>query len=475
LGLYLPQLGGYTTGVDSAAGWSFELTFLLRNTSSVRNYCKLFDFGNGANPNGEHGADDSIMMGLRANGQFAFQIFNTRFTVESTLVLIPNTAANVWYTVVVVVQNVHVETYRANYISYVNGVYNATANAQTDFQGLYRENAYLGKSEWAADPTCDGQIDSLRIYDYALTANEVASLATKTVEVTPLPISSSTGTNVPLSSSSSAATVVSSSSAAAVVSSSSSVQRSSSSSSAATVVSSSSAAATVSSSSSAAAIASSSSSAAAAESSTGSVVVVGCSFNGNIPDGSRVISVIFQKPITQFPSNYGAQFQTAVLGMVGNPPSDRFGCLRTYDGAGRVAQAEPVDATQTKTEFVFLNNGNAGEPTATDLSNYFTGNYTQLAPRLTTALGTTFTTVGQPDVYTTDSSGSSGLSDGAIAGIVIGVVVGVFLLVLLACCLFRGRSSDKSYGSKHRDEDQHRDAHIQNHEVETDEVELQHV
>jgi hypothetical protein len=459
LGFVLPQIGGFSSGVGDAAGWSFEIVFLLRNVSL--SWCKFFDTGNGANPSGTPG-DDSIIFGLRNDRTFTFEVYNSRALPTSTIAtILPSARENVWYSVVVTMRPSTVATSRATYNVYLNGVLNSTIVEGTNLQGIYRENAFIGKSEWASDPTCDGQLDAFRIYDYALTSAEVATLATNTVE-TPLPIVSSTGAAASSSSSSSSATPSSSSSSA--------TPSSSSSSSATPASSSSSSSASVSSSSSSAP----NPTAVPSSSSTGTnIPQTGCAYNGDVPDGSVRASLILAKPLSSFSPSFGQAFQSVVLGLAGNAPANRFACLGTVGGP--VASADP-EAGQTKVDFAFLNNGAETDPKPMDYYNTFSNNFGQFNSRMANALDSSYVATGNPEYSIQESDGSSGLSDGAIAGIVIGSVVGgLLLLVLLVLLCRRGsKRSDSTYRTKHRDE-VNRDAHIHDHEVDTDGVEMQGV
>ncbi len=69
---------------------------------------------------------------------------------------------------------------------YVNGSPVASSSSITinpsDFDHL---SSYIGKSQWATDPLFDGRIDEFRVYNYALSAGDVAALAAEASDMTP--------------------------------------------------------------------------------------------------------------------------------------------------------------------------------------------------------------------------------------------------------------------------------------------------
>ena len=65
-------------------------------------------------------------------------------------------------------------------ILYVNGAPKVAAYITlnpSDVMASSQQNNYIGKSQSATDPLYNGQIDDFRIYDYALSATEIADLA----------------------------------------------------------------------------------------------------------------------------------------------------------------------------------------------------------------------------------------------------------------------------------------------------------
>ncbi|MBP8606361.1 MAG: alginate lyase family protein [Phycisphaerae bacterium] len=68
---------------------------------------------------------------------------------------------------------------------YVNGVLRATNAGVTINPSDFKPRVnYIGKSQWA-DPLFNGRVDEFRVYNYALSAGEVAALAAQAPETTP--------------------------------------------------------------------------------------------------------------------------------------------------------------------------------------------------------------------------------------------------------------------------------------------------
>jgi hypothetical protein len=425
LGTVLPSLGGLSSGSGATYGWSFEAVFRLRNVSSSYNFCKVFNTGNGANEGGLLG-DDNIALGLRENGLFAFEILNSRTTAQTIVPILTSAQANTWYSVVVTVQLVDAASFTASYSSYVNGALVNSTIRGSYLQGISRQNAFLGKSEWANDPLCDMQLDAIRIYDYVLTSSQVSTLASRTVDTT-VPIFSSTGSPAPTSTGPSVSSTVVPPPA----------------------------------------------------SSTGpsSVVDIGCKIppNRRIPEGSVKAAVMINKPLNQFPTNFGTVFLDALSTTVGLTNYNYVGCSGARDGSGVITNAEPA-VGQTKVEFYFFNDDGLAQQKYDALSKSFSTFQANLVQRLDPS----YAPQSLENVGTGNNSGgsSSGLSGGAIAGIVIGVIVGVILLIGLAYFFLRsGRGKSYDYNNKHQTAthsyDTHNDDHDVEHEHETNEEEVE--
>ncbi|MFN6050718.1 MAG: LamG domain-containing protein, partial [Planctomycetia bacterium] len=143
---------GYTIGV-----WA--------NTSSVANWSRYFDFGNGQ-------TNDNILLGRVYNtNDLTFTIYRGGSAMGVTA---PNVIQlNTWQHFSVTVTPSGVATI------YVNGVAVVTAsNPGFIPNNVTRVNNYIGKSNWAADALFQGQMRDLSIWKTALTPAQVAGSMT---------------------------------------------------------------------------------------------------------------------------------------------------------------------------------------------------------------------------------------------------------------------------------------------------------
>jgi hypothetical protein len=181
-GATIPSLGMTTDGgnlTNGTRGWTFETTF---KAFSKTTWAKMFCIGNGAGP-----AD--ILMGF--NGAFNNGNFEIDFTMDTAtglsgprtnsgagnIVVTPVINLGSWYHMVVVVQQVDAAGQYANWFAYVNGVQSgATGTTQFTVPDAARPGAYLGRSCYNPDALFNGTIDAFRIYNSALTADQVSSL-----------------------------------------------------------------------------------------------------------------------------------------------------------------------------------------------------------------------------------------------------------------------------------------------------------
>ena len=125
---------------------------------------RIFDFGNGSSRYFYLTPSNSV------NGRLRFAIKSSSGS-EQTIDAPTNLPPNTWCHVAVTIDN-------ARGVLYLNGVPVASNNmlSTRPWQVLARTN-YIGDSQFAADPTFNGQVDSLRIYGRALTAAEIFQLA----------------------------------------------------------------------------------------------------------------------------------------------------------------------------------------------------------------------------------------------------------------------------------------------------------
>ena len=210
IGLTLPLLGT-TSSSTTAPGWSFE--FVWKPLGEQNTWAKLADFGNGASSGYYPSSNDDWTFGFDGNDQTEFLLETYNAGPGSGQ---PQTSPNFthgwqelqtlvigqWYHMVVVQIPVGTQG-GANWMIYVNGALFNWAyplNNQQPLTTSYlqganmplpnpRSQAYLGKSNWN-DPYLACLIDSVRIYDYALSQAQVTALATLYSSTSPCPLHS---------------------------------------------------------------------------------------------------------------------------------------------------------------------------------------------------------------------------------------------------------------------------------------------
>ena len=174
VGVVLPRFGGESQGIGlytnpQQLGWSFE--FIVKMDRNQQ-WAKLIDWGNGP-------SSDNIILGYRENTQqLDFEVWHpqgsdsTRFTVVRSVVF------GFWYHIVVVLTPVDVAGGTATYQSYVDGRLQATGTGWLP-RSVKRSRAFVGRSNWqesTGDGMFSGSVDAIRVYDYALTGENVAAL-----------------------------------------------------------------------------------------------------------------------------------------------------------------------------------------------------------------------------------------------------------------------------------------------------------
>jgi len=183
----LPMMGGLSQpGAGYTAGWSVEVVF---KTSGIANWAKIYNLGTGP-------GETLILLGWDgdADGQnLLVENYNDAAIapnyVKGAVEVVKPTILNKWYHIVWNFIPVDQAASSANWQIYVNGQLQNWANGITPnttftpIQGanyplrVDRDEAYLGKSSWN-DPTMAVIYDAFRVYDYALTAQQVRAFAT---------------------------------------------------------------------------------------------------------------------------------------------------------------------------------------------------------------------------------------------------------------------------------------------------------
>ena len=177
IGQVLPIIGtqgsGSGTGASSTVGLTVEVMvkFPVLPTGTFR--AKIFDFGSGASA-------DSFDLTFDNNGaQFALEVQNAwpNGNTYALTDVLQTPRANTWYHLVWVLNNVSFTSYTATWTPYINGVQSTLMPSYWGFFPLpvYRQFSWLGGSDWA-DANTVAIFDTVRVYDYALTAQQVGGL-----------------------------------------------------------------------------------------------------------------------------------------------------------------------------------------------------------------------------------------------------------------------------------------------------------
>jgi hypothetical protein len=171
-GLHFDGVNDY---IEMPAGFNefnngFSAT-LWANPTAVKNWARFIDFGNGANNN------NIIFTREGTTNTLTFQAFSG--STGGSYVRAANAIdLNVWQFFAVTVDNF------GNIKIYKNGqlIQTGAATAPTSVQ---RTANYIGRSNWSADAYYQGDMDDIRMFDYALSANEVTALYTIDTSVQP--------------------------------------------------------------------------------------------------------------------------------------------------------------------------------------------------------------------------------------------------------------------------------------------------
>ena len=176
-GLVVGTFGGAGSGSGSQQGWTLEL--VVKPTGNYP-YSKLITIGNG-------GYLDVLFIGWDGAGQYLYveQTQNVNINlpglVGQTDVTI-NTAIplNQWVHITLVMQPTNMATYAGSWSIYVNGALIVTASDPTMITypvPTYRDQSYIGASDYSYDPNAQATYDAVRIYDQALCQQQVQKMA----------------------------------------------------------------------------------------------------------------------------------------------------------------------------------------------------------------------------------------------------------------------------------------------------------
>ena len=174
IGATLPasNIGGAGAGLlaQGTMGWTFEVMF---KATLIEQWSKVFDIGNPQLANGQCQYD--ISLGWDYLGPtWQFNVCDGNGNGWAIVDAIGAVNVNQWYHAVVVIQAL--PSGAANYLTYVNGqLYTTLINGYYP-ANLARTDAYLARSDWAADSYWSGEVDLFNIYNVALTQQQIAAL-----------------------------------------------------------------------------------------------------------------------------------------------------------------------------------------------------------------------------------------------------------------------------------------------------------
>ena len=184
VGVVLPLIGTPGSGSGATQGLTVELVVKFPSTSYITWRPKVFDWGQG-------GGTDTFDMTFNTNTNLALENQNNiaptlpqAYSLLNFLTTPAPIPANTWFHLTWVLSSPNLTAYTATWNAYVNGVASITPTAGLFPLPVVRDFAYLGGSDWA-DANLIAVFDVVRVYDYALSASQVAALANQYLVATP--------------------------------------------------------------------------------------------------------------------------------------------------------------------------------------------------------------------------------------------------------------------------------------------------
>lgn len=154
-----------TNGYIDVGDWELggPMTFAVwARWDALNNWSRIFDFGNGPESNNiyctTYNTTDYI--------EFGFFIGQSYYNARTSSII---TTGNWDFYVMSINNSVKIKLYK-------NGICCAEHNINNVPLNIIRANQYIGKSNWSSDGLFKGAMNDMRIYNRALTDNEVMSL-----------------------------------------------------------------------------------------------------------------------------------------------------------------------------------------------------------------------------------------------------------------------------------------------------------
>ncbi len=160
------QFDGINDYIDVPNGFEdFSVGYTISfwaNPSAAKTWARFIDFGNGA-------PSDNILVTRRSSSKDLQVDAYKGATRLGTLIVTDAIELDVWQHFVVAVDDA------GQAVLYKNGQSIQTGNLGI-LENITRGNNYIGRSNWAADAYYEGYLDDVRIYNYALTGEEIGDL-----------------------------------------------------------------------------------------------------------------------------------------------------------------------------------------------------------------------------------------------------------------------------------------------------------
>jgi O-glycosyl hydrolase/regulation of enolase protein 1 (concanavalin A-like superfamily) len=160
-GGYATLPSGFATALQSASNFTISGWVKL---SSLNNWARMFDFGTGTNVN-------MYLAPVNGSGYIQYAITTGGYTAEQRLTSTTALAANTWTFLAVTLAG-------TTGTLYVNGSAVATNTSMTlnpRSLGTTTQD-YLGDSQYSSDPTLQGSIDDMRMYNVGLSGAQITQL-----------------------------------------------------------------------------------------------------------------------------------------------------------------------------------------------------------------------------------------------------------------------------------------------------------
>jgi len=180
VGLVMPTLFGASSGSGAARGWTIELVAKLK--SKVNSYAKLINLANGGKS-----YFDSWAISWRENELVVENVNNVNYNLvprrDGTFKQLFNPKPEMfkWMHITVVMQPADpLSSYTATWTTYVDGYVVAVSNASlaTMPTAVVRDNSFLGASQYGRNDGFQPMwVDALRVYDFALSSEQVGAMA----------------------------------------------------------------------------------------------------------------------------------------------------------------------------------------------------------------------------------------------------------------------------------------------------------